>query len=286
MSRQITESDILRFKGKLLEEEKSKSTIQKYMRDMKAFRKFAGKKEVTKDMVIQYKQYLKENYKTASVNSMLAAVNRFLKEMEWYDCVVKVLKVQRQAFRSRERELTREEYFRLLETARAKNNMRLYLLMQTICSTGIRVSELPFITLEAARSGRASVSLKGKTRTVLLPRELCRKLKSYAREKDIQKGSIFITRNGIPLDRSNILHDMKALCKEAEVDRSKVFPHNLRHLFACMFYKAERDLSRLADILGHSNVNTTRIYTCVSSEEQIRKIEKLGLLAREKKKTA
>lgn len=286
MSRQITESDILQFKGKLLEEEKSKSTIQKYMRDMKAFRKFAGKQEVTKDMVIQYKQYLKENYKTASVNSMLAAVNRFLKEMEWYDCVVKVLKVQRQAFRSRERELTREEYFRLLETARAKNNMRLYLLMQTICSTGIRVSELPFITLEAARSGRASVSLKGKTRTVLLPRELCRKLKSYAREKDIQKGSIFITRNGIPLDRSNILHDMKALCKEAEVDRSKVFPHNLRHLFACMFYKAERDLSRLADILGHSNVNTTRIYTCVSSEEQIRKIEKLGLLAREKKKTA
>lgn len=286
MSRQITESDILQFKRKLLEEEKSKSTIQKYMRDMKAFRKFAGKKEVTKDMVIQYKQYLKENYKTASVNSMLAAVNRFLKEMEWYDCVVKVLKVQRQAFRSRERELTREEYFRLLETARAKNNMRLYLLMQTICSTGIRVSELPFITLEAARSGRASVSLKGKTRTVLLPKELCRKLKSYAREKDIQKGSIFITRNGIPLDRSNILHDMKALCKEAEVDRSKVFPHNLRHLFACMFYKAERDLSRLADILGHSNVNTTRIYTCVSSEEQIRKIEKLGLLAREKKKTA
>lgn len=286
MSRQITESDILQFKRKLLEEEKSKSTIQKYMRDMKAFRTFAGKKEVTKEMVIQYKQYLKENYKTASVNSMLAAVNRFLKEMEWYDCVVKVLKVQRQAFRSRERELTREEYFRLLETARAKNNMRLYLLMQTICSTGIRVSELPFITLEAARSGRASVSLKGKTRTVLLPKELCRKLKSYAREKDIQKGSIFITRNGIPLDRSNILHDMKALCKEAEVDRSKVFPHNLRHLFACMFYKAERDLSRLADILGHSNVNTTRIYTCVSSEEQIRKIEKLGLLAREKKKTA
>ena len=196
------------------------------------------------------------------------------------------MKIQREAFRNRERELNKSEYFRLLETAKKQENIRLYLLMQTLCATGIRVSELPFITVEAVRSGRAVVSLKGKTRTVLIPTTLRRELSRYVRDKDLKSGSIFVTKNGRPMDRSNILHEMKALCEEAGVDRKKVFPHNLRHLFACLFYQKEKDLSRLADLLGHSNVNTTRIYTCVSGDEQERQIDQLGLVPGTKEKTA
>lgn len=286
MEHQMTGMQMMQFQNKLIEDEKSTATIQKYLRDMKAFFIFTDGEAVTKDMVIRYKQHLVEQYAPSSVNSMLAAINCFLKEMGWYDCVVKALKVQRQAFRSKERELSKAEYYRLLKAAKAKKNTRLYLMMQTICSTGIRVSELKFITLEAVKMGQATVSLKGKTRTVLIPKALCRELKCYAKERNIQRGSIFITRNGNPMDRSNILHAMKALCQAAKVDRNKVFPHNLRHLFACLFYKVEKDLSRLADLLGHSNVNTTRIYTCVSGEEQARQIERLGLVIQQKDKTA
>ena len=235
---------------------------------------------------IHYKEYLVQKYAPSSVNSMLAAVNRFFKEMQWFECIVKPLKVQRQTFRDKERELSKDEYFRLLNAAKMRNDMRLYYLMQTICSTGIRVSELKFITVQAIQSGRALVSMKGKTRMVLIPSALCRVLKRYIKERGIQKGSIFITRSGSPMDRSNILHNMKALCEMAGVDRKKIFPHNLRHLFACLFYKAEKDLSRLADLLGHSNINTTRIYTSVSGQEQARQIEQLGLVEREKRKTA
>lgn len=286
MENRMERAHIVQFKTSLIEDEKSIATIRKYTKDVEAFFDFVGENAVTKEVVIRYKQHLKEKYKPSSVNSMLAAVNKFLKEMGWYDCAVKTLKVQRQAFRSRERELTKEEYFRLLKAAKDRKNMRLYLLMQTICSTGIRVSELQYITVQAVATQQATVSLKGKTRIVLIPSALCRELKNYAKENGIQSGSIFITKNGIPLDRSNILHGMKALCETAGVDRCKVFPHNLRHLFACLFYKVEKDLSRLADLLGHSNVNTTRIYTCVIGEEQARQIEKLGLVVREKKKTA
>lgn len=282
----MTQMQILQFREKLMEDEKSNATIRKYIRDVQTFFSYIGEEAVSKDTVIRYKQHLTDQYAPASVNSMLAALNRFFKEMGWYDCVVKALKIQRQAFRSRERELDKEEYYRLLYVAKAKNDIRLYLVMQTLCSTGIRVSELKFITLEAVRAGRATVFLKGKTRVVLIPKALCKELESYAKSRNIRRGSIFITRNGNPLDRSNILHNMKALCEAAGVDRRKVFPHNLRHLFACLFYKVEKDLSRLADILGHSNVNTTRIYTSVSGEEQIRQIEKLGLVISEKKKTA
>lgn len=278
MERYITQAQLQQFQNKLMEEEKSTATIQKYIRDLKSFFAFAGKESITKDTAVRYKEYLKENYKPSSVNSMLAALNLFFKEMHWFDCIVRALKIQRQAFRPKERELTKEEYYRLLKAARIKKNKRLYLLMQTICSTGIRVSELQFITVQAIRNGRTTVSLKGKTRTVLIPSALCRELKSYAHSLSIQEGSIFITRTGRPLDRSNILHDMKALCQKAGVDRSKVFPHNLRHLFACLFYQMEKDISRLADLLGHSNINTTRIYTCVSGEEQARQIEQLGLV--------
>ena len=265
------------FKEELTKEERSLATIQKYVHDLNVFLLFlCGKEVFTKKTVIEYKQQLQEKYAVTSVNSMLAALNRFFRMAGWEDCIVKSLKVQREAFR--DRELTKEEYYRLLRAAKNRGNRRLYLVMQTICSTGIRVSELPFITAESLRTRRAVVSLKGKTRTVILPAELCRELKLYVKEKDIQRGSIFITRNGIPLDRSNILHDMKALCEEAEVDPGKVFPHNLRHLFAVTYYQAEKDLSHLADLLGHTSVNTTRIYTLVNSREQEKQIDRLGLV--------
>ena len=267
------------FRRKLQQEERSRVTIEKYMRDICAFWKWAGKDtNIDKETVIAYKEELMQKYAVASVNSMLAALNSFLKHMGWYDCVVRCVKIQKEAFRSRECELTKEEYYRLLRAAKETGNTRLYYIMQTICSTGIRVSELEFVTVDALLTKRARVRLKGKTRTVILTAELCRRLKQYVKEKHVKSGSIFVTRSGRPVDRTNILHDMKALCDRANVERGKVFPHNLRHLFACTYYQMEKDLSHLADLLGHSSVNTTRIYTLVSSEQQAGFIEKLGLV--------
>lgn len=279
MERLLNEESFERFRRELIEEEKSDATIEKYLRDLNTFSSFMGQeKAICKENVIRYKNYLVEHYAVTSVNSMLAAINCFFKRMGWYDCLVKSLKVQREAFRSHEREMSKDEYFRLLEVAKARGNERLYFVMQSICSTGIRISELKFITVESLNVGQARVSLKGKTRTVLLPADLRRHLKIYARDRGIKEGSVFVTKNGQPLDRSNILHEMKALCKDAGVDARKVFPHNLRHLFACIYYKAEKDLSHLADLLGHSSVNTTRIYTLVSGEEQAKQIDRLGLV--------
>lgn len=279
MGHYMNETLISNFRTMLVADEKSAATVAKYMRDVYAFAAYVGLGAlVTKEVAVAYKQSLMEQYAPSSVNSMLAAVNRFFKEVGWYDCLLKSLKIQRQAFRARERELSREEYHRLLCAAQTRGDNRLYLLMQTICATGIRVSELRFITVEAAQRGYAMVNLKGKMRKVLLPVALCQKLKRYARERGIRSGYIFITRSGTPMDRSNILHAMKALCEQAGVERSKVFPHNLRHLFACCYYQAEKDISRLADLLGHSSINTTRIYTCVSGDEQARQIERLGLV--------
>ena len=269
---------ILQLKEQLTEEEKSRATIEKYMHDVKSFFVFVGDEPVNKEKVIEYKQYLAQTYAPASVNSMLVALNRFLKMMGWYECVVRLLKIQKNVFRDRKRELSKKEYFRLLKAAKKKRSLRLYYLMQTICATGIRVSELRFITAEAVRMGRARVNLKGKIRVVLLPAPLCRILKGYMSERGIQNGSIFLTRNGRPLDRSNIWHEMKAVSETARVGREKVFPHNLRHLFACTYYRMEKDLSHLADLLGHSSINTTRIYTMVSGEEQSRRMEALGLV--------
>jgi len=278
ITREINEMKINKFTQALIEDEKSKETISKYKREIELFRSFLVGKEICKESVIRYKQYLMARYSPSSVNCKLAAVNRFLREQGWYDCVVKSIKIQRQAFRPKERELSKDEYLRLLRVAKQKKSKRLYLMMQTICSTGIRVGELEFITVEAVLRGRATVSLKGKTRQVLLPRELVWELKRYIGVKGLKSGSVFVTRTGRPVNRNNILYEMKALCREANVEKSKVFPHNLRHLFACIYYKKEKDLSRLADILGHSNVNTTRIYTTVSGEEQQLQIESLGLL--------
>lgn len=278
MRKRLNYGVIQQLKKAMEEEEKSMATINKYCQDVKAFIRYTGEGvRVTKEQVIAYKNYLGENYEISSANSMLAAVNYFLRFLGCSECTVKAFKVQREPFRNKESELTVEEYQRLLETARESGNERLCLIMQTICATGIRISELPFITVSAIYSRRAQVSLKGKTRTVILPLELCNKLRLYIKKKGISTGSVFVTRNGKPVDRSNIHHDMKKLCQKAQVAETKVFPHNLRHLFAVTFYKLEKDICHLADLLGHSNINTTRIYTLISCEEQERQLDRLCL---------
>ncbi|MDO4173541.1 MAG: tyrosine-type recombinase/integrase [Eubacteriales bacterium] len=276
----ITESIWEQFRQAMKEQEKSAATQAKYVNDLRCFCRYLGsERTVTKETVIAYKEYLAENYAKTSANSMLAAINYFFSVVGWLDCKVRMFKLQREIFRASEKNLTKQEYFRLLETAKQQKNERLYLLMQTICGTGIRVSELQFITVEALRTQRAAVSLKGKSRIVLIPKKLCQKLKAYAKRQGILRGSVFVTKSGKPMDRSNIAHEMKRLCTAAGVAEEKVFPHNLRHLFAVTFYQKEGDLCYLADILGHANINTTRIYTRVSCEEQGRRLERLGLVS-------
>ena len=276
--RQLKSAQILKFKKHLIEEEKSKATLEKYVRDIEAFHAWIGEKDLDKSCVLSYKAYLCEKYATASVNSMLSSINSFFTYLEWYELRVKTIKVQKQIFASNEKELTKSEYERLLSAAKAKSNQRLYLLMQTICSTGIRVSELRFITVEAINRGRAEINCKGKQRCAFLPTELCKILKEYVKEQKIKSGAVFVSKNGNPLDRSNIWSDMKKLCKEAGVSEKKVFPHNLRHLFARTYYTLQKDIVRLADILGHSSVNTTRIYTMETGEIHRKQIQRLGLL--------
>ncbi len=271
-----------RFEEKLREEEKSKATLEKYMRDARAFAAFLGDAPVTKEAAIRYKEHLSKRYAVSSANSMLAAVNSLLRFLQRGDCTVCTFRVQKAVFRSGELELTKAEDVRLVEAARSRGDRRLCLVMQTICATGIRISELSYITVSSLHSRRAAVSLKGKTRTVILPLDLCRELKRYVREAGITAGSVFVTRGGRPMDRSNILHAMKALCQEAGVEEGKVFPHNLRHLFAVTYYNVEKDICHLADLLGHSNVNTTRIYTLISCEMQERRLEGLGLVLADK----
>lgn len=279
MKHTVNDNMLEQFRNSLIEEEKSNATIEKYMRDMRSFLTYTEEKGgIDKETVMNYKKFLLEEYAVTSANSMLAAINRFFKFMGWYDCVVKAYRVQKESFRSADKELSRAEYYRLLNAAQKRGKQRLFLVMETICATGLRISELKFITVKSVYDGHARVVLKGKVRTILLPSQLCKKLKCYIKEKKMREGSVFVSRNGNPLDRSNILHDMKKLCGEAGVERKKVFPHNLRHLFACTYYRAEKNLSHLADILGHSNVNTTRIYTRMSSEEQIKQIETLRLV--------
>ncbi|MBQ8497970.1 MAG: tyrosine-type recombinase/integrase [Clostridia bacterium] len=270
--------NIKKYQDFLLEEEKSEATIEKYMRDIKAFAIFAEGRTLCKTLVLEYKSVIMEKYSLRSVNSMLSSLNRYFDFCERYDLKVKHIKIQRQIFLSKEKELTKAEYERLLETAKNKKNERLYLLMQTICACGIRVSELKFITAEAVFCGFAEISCKGKRRTVFLPNQLCKILKNYIKKQKIKSGSVFITKNGTPLDRSNIWSDMKKLCCMANVSEKKVFPHNLRHLFARTHYSLQKDIVRLADILGHTNVNTTRIYTMESGEIHRRQMQRLGLL--------
>lgn len=259
--KKITEKLIKNFRNYLINEEKSDATLEKYIRDIGAFLAWLCGRGVDKQTVLEYKAYLVENYMPASVNSVLSSLNSFFTYNEWYDCKVKSLKIQKQIFASKDKELTKAEYERLLDAAKSKKNERLYLLMQTICSTGIRVSELRFVTVAAVNTGVASINCKGKLRQVFLPKALCKVLARYIREQKITSGSVFVSRTGKPLDRSNIWSDMKKLCESAGVSKDKVFPHNLRHLFARTYYSLQKDIVRLADILGHSSVNTTRIYT-------------------------
>ncbi|MCD8222777.1 MAG: site-specific integrase [Clostridiales bacterium] len=263
---------------RLVSEEKSTETIRKYRRDMEKFCLFAGGRAVNKELVILYKQYLVENYTARSVNTMLASLNGFLKDMGWYDCVVKTLRIQPELFRVKGRELTRKEYYRLLDAAKQREDQRLWLIMQTLCATGIRVGELRYITVEAVEAGYAYVNFKGKVRSIILPPELCALLKVYIAQIKRQEGSVFVTRNGRPLDRSNICRDMKKLCTKAGVDRRKVFPHNLRHLFACEYLEKCEDPITLADLMGHTSLNTTRIYTRRSIEEQARLLGEMRLV--------
>ncbi|MBQ2942769.1 MAG: tyrosine-type recombinase/integrase [Clostridia bacterium] len=274
----ITKGLINDFVIYLREEEKSKATAEKYLRDVTAFLLWLDGEEADKSKVLSYKDYLIEKYAPASVNSVLSSLNSFFDYCNRYELKVKTLKIQRRIFSDSKKELTKEEYGKLLVAAKSRENMKLYYLMQTICSTGIRVSELRFITLEALKEGKAEIKNKGKLRVILLPAELCKILKKYSERQKITSGPVFVTRNRKPLDRSTIWKMMKSLCEDAGVSPEKVFPHNLRHLFARTYYSLQKDIVRLADILGHSNVNTTRIYTMETGDIHLRNIQKLGLL--------
>ena len=275
----VSKSDLAGFADCLKNGDRSPGTIEKYLHDASDFALWLGQRELTRETAVQWREFLlQQNYAPVTINSMLSAVNSLFKFLGRGDCRIRFLRVQRRAFREQSRELTRAEYQKLLDTAAEQGQERLGLLMETICATGIRVSEVRYITVEAAQRGRAEISLKGKIRTILLPAKLCRKLLKYARKQKTASGEIFLTRSGKPVSRRQIWREMKTLCAKAGVESSKVFPHNLRHLFAATFYKVCRDIVKLADILGHSSINTTRIYLMTTGMEHARQLEKLGLV--------
>lgn len=274
----VTAALIERYLKHLREQERSAATLQKYAHDLKELCAYLQDAQLTKAALIAWKEQLIGKYAPATVNSMLTAANGYLRFYGWGNLTVKQLKVQKSLFADESKELTREEYAHLVQVAQRKDNERLALVIQTICATGIRVSELRFITVEAVQTGRTEISNKGKRRLVFLPEKLRKLLRSYARKQKKTAGAVFTTRTGKPLDRSNIWRDMKALCESAGVAPEKVFPHSLRHLFARTFYSLEKDLSRLADILGHSSIVTTRIYTAESGAVHARQMGRLGLV--------
>lgn len=275
----LTEEMAKAFEKYLRREEKSENTVKKYLRDVRAFAAYLNGAEVTKETVITFKsKLLGESYSVRSINSMLASLNGLFSFLGREDCRVKSVKLQRQIYCPEEKELTKAEYMRLVDTAKQKGNERLNLILQTICGTGIRVSELQYITVETIKNGEATVALKGKTRSVFLVKELRKKLIRYAAKQNIQSGAVFITRTGKPMNRTNIWREMKGLCKQAGVNPKKVFPHNLRHLFARTFYGIEKDIAKLADILGHSSINTTRIYIISTGSEHRKRMEHMRLI--------
>ena len=275
----VSSRELSAFSAHLRQEDRSSGTTGKYLHDCTGFALWLGDRALTPEAAAQWREHLlQKGYAPATVNSMLSAVNRLLKFLGREECRVRSLRIQRRTFREQRRELTRGEYQRLLDAAAGLGRERLALLMEAICATGIRVSEVRYITVEAARAGRTEIRLKGKIRTILLPSKLCRKLLKYARKQKTASGEIFLTRSGAPVSRRQIWREMKALCKEAGVEASKVFPHNLRHLFATAFYRACRDIVKLADVLGHSSIDTTRIYLMTTGAEHARQMEKLGLV--------
>lgn len=277
-NRRITKSLLQMFEDQLREEEKCESTIKKYIHDISYFAEYISDNEINKTQVLTYKSSLEERYTLSSANSMLAALNKFFQFAGWTDCCVKRFRVQKQTYCTEEKELTKEEYLRLIKTAQKQGDEKLSLIIQTICGTGIRVSELQYITVEAVQKGEAVVSCKAKTRTVFIISALRKKLLQYIKKNKIKSGSVFITKTGKPVNRCNIWRSMKELCSKAVVTPGKVFPHNLRHLFARTFYCIEKDIAKLADILGHTNVNTTRIYIVTTGAEHRRKLEKMRLV--------
>ena len=273
----LSNKEIQEFANYLCREEKSAATQEKYLRDVRVFCVYADANEITKEMVVAWKKRLVDSgYAVRSINSMLASVNSLLDFLGLAHCKVKSIRTQRQTYCTEDKELTKAEYMRLLDAS--KKNEQLNLVIQTICGTGIRVSELRYFTVEAVRHGEITVDCKSKIRTILVPGKLKNILLNYAKQHDIITGAIFVTRNGKPLNRSNIWSAMKKLCETAGVKPSKVFPHNLRKLFARTFYGIEKDIAKLADILGHSSINTTRIYIMSTGTEHRRKIERLGLI--------
>lgn len=277
---QLTVEQIASYGQFLYREERSPGTIEKYLRDINTFVQWLGDRDVTKELTATWKSHLLEQgYAPVTVNSMLSALNGLFKFLGWNECQVKFLKIQRRLFRDTNRELTRNEYDRLLATAKKLGRDRLALLIETIGATGIRVSEVKYITVEAAQKGKAEISLKGKIRVILLSAKLCRKLLKYAQKQKIASGAIFRTKSGKELSRRQIWAELKGLCKHAGVAPTKVFPHNLRHLFATIFYKACKDIVKLADVLGHSSIETTRIYLVTSGTEHQRQLERLGLVS-------
>ena len=276
----ISEEKLKRFQLYLAEEERAPATVEKYLHDVRQFAAWLGNRAVSRETAAAWKTALVEQGLTPStVNGKLAALHSFFGFVGWPECRVRFLRIQRRVFRSREKELTRPEYERLLSAAEHQHKTQLALLIETICATGIRVSETRYITVEAAQKGFAQISLKGKIRTILLPGKLCRKLKRFAKERGIGRGALFLGRDGRPLSRCVIWARMKRLCKAAGIEAGKVFPHNLRHLFARTYYKVCKDIVRLADVLGHSSIETTRIYLVSTGEEHARYLERLGLIS-------
>ena len=274
----ITDKIINKFKLYLYEEEKSSNTIDKYMRDVCRFKQWIDERNIEKSLVLEYKGKLCEEYAPRSVNSILSSLNALFEFLNWHELRVKTLKIQRQIFADENKELSKAEYERLQEAAKSQKNERLYYLMQTICSTGIRISELKYITCEAVKAGQAVINCKGKTRVIIMTKQLCKMLKYYIKQTGIKSGSVFISKNGTPLDRTNIWRMLKNICEDANVPKDKVFPHNFRHLFARTFYSLQKDIVRLADILGHASINTTRIYTIESGAVHRKQIQQLGLV--------
>ncbi len=272
----ITQTHLIAFERHLLREEKSAATVEKYLRDARAFMLYTGSKTVSKELTVSYKKSLEDaGYKPRSVNSMLASLNSFLEFIGAVDCKVKTVRIQKPTYLTEDKELTKDEYKRLL--AASKHKDQLNLVLRTICATGIRVSELKYFTVKSVRCCEVTVKCKNKNRTILIPGDLKKMILSYAKKNNITDGPIFITRNGKHLDRSYIWTQMKSLCVAAGVNPAKVFPHNLRKLFARTFYSLEKDIAKLADVLGHSSIETTRIYIMTTGMEHRRKIEQLGL---------
>ena len=274
--RTITSEHLASFTAYLHAEEHAPSTIEKYCRDVRSFAHWLNGGAVTKESAAAWKAHLRASGRApVTVNALLAAVNRFFRSTGWEECRVKYLTLQRRLFRESRRELTRKDYEKLYETAQKTGRLRLALLMETLAATGIRISELKYITVQAARTGRTDIHLKGKVRTILLPNKLCRKLLKYAKQQKIASGEIFLTKGGKGISRKQVWAELKALSRDAGVEPDKVFPHNLRHLFAVAFYKVCRDIVRLADVLGHTSVETTRIYLLSTGGEHLHALEQL-----------